>query len=42
MTHNPIRVFLFVNGELPEPDKIRTALQNTDYLIAVDGGLRHL
>ena len=42
MTHSPIRVFLFVNGELPEPDNIRTTLQNTDYLIAVDGGLRHL
>lgn len=42
MTHNSKRVVLFVNGDLPEPDKISNLLTEDDTLIAVDGGLRHL
>ena len=42
MTHKPIRVVLFVNGDLPAPDRVRDQLTQDDILIAVDGGLRHL
>jgi thiamine pyrophosphokinase len=42
MTHYPIRVVLFVNGDLPAPDRVRDQLSADDTLIAVDGGLRHL
>ena len=36
------RVLLFVNGELPAPEKLRARLSPDDILIAVDGGLRHI
>ena len=36
------RVLLFVNGELPAPEKLRAHLSPDDILIAVDGGLRHI
>ena len=36
------RVILFVNGDLPEPEKLRARLTPKDILIAVDGGLRHI
>lgn len=36
------RVILFVNGDLPEPEKLRARLTPEDILIAVDGGLRHI
>lgn len=36
------RVILFVNGELPAPEKLRARLSSEDILIAVDGGLRHI
>jgi thiamine pyrophosphokinase len=42
MTHKPIRVVLFVNGDLPAPEQVRHLLTQDDILIAVDGGLRHL
>ena len=38
---NP-KAIIFVNGELVHPEKVRQFLQKNDYLIAVDGGLRHL
>ncbi|MBG0771129.1 MAG: thiamine diphosphokinase [Anaerolineaceae bacterium] len=38
---NP-RVILFVNGDLPAPEKLRARLSPDDILIAVDGGLRHM
>lgn len=42
MTQKPIRIVLFVNGELPAPDNIRAQLNDSDYLVAVDGGLKHI
>jgi thiamine pyrophosphokinase len=42
MTHKPIRVILFVNGDLPAPERVHQQLTGDDFLIAVDGGLRHL
>jgi len=38
---NP-KAIIFVNGELNHPEKVRHFLNKKDYLIAVDGGLRHL
>jgi thiamine pyrophosphokinase len=42
MTQQPKRVVLFVNGDLPAPDRVRDQITGDDILIAVDGGLRHL
>lgn len=42
MLKDNTRVVLFANGDLPAPEKLRTLLQPTDILIAVDGGLRHI
>ena len=42
MTKPSLRAVLFVNGELPEPERLRAMLQPGDLLVAVDGGLRHL
>ena len=36
------RVALFVNGNLTRPDRVRSMLRADDFLVAVDGGLRHL
>lgn len=36
------RVFLFVNGELRAPQRLKSHIQPGDFLIAVDGGLHHL
>ena len=36
------RIILFANGELPDPQAILSCLSPEDFLIAVDGGLRHL
>ncbi len=36
------RAILFVNGDLPRPDRFRSYLLPDDILIAVDGGLRYL
>lgn len=36
------KVILFVNGDLPAPERIRSEIASVDFLIAVDGGLRHL
>jgi thiamine pyrophosphokinase len=36
------RAVLFVNGELREPGAVQAFLQPSDYLVSVDGGLRHL
>jgi len=35
-------VVLFVNGELPAPERVRAQLTSHDVLIAVDGGLGHI
>ncbi|NLN70430.1 MAG: thiamine diphosphokinase [Chloroflexi bacterium] len=42
MTQKPKRVLLFANGELTSPENIRPLLKGTDFLVAVDGGLKHL
>jgi thiamine pyrophosphokinase len=36
------RALLFVNGDLPRNDWLAKFITSEDYLIAVDGGLRHL
>ncbi|NPV86665.1 MAG: thiamine diphosphokinase [Anaerolineae bacterium] len=36
------RAVLFVNGNLVCPDRVRSMLCTDDFLVAVDGGLRHL
>jgi thiamine pyrophosphokinase len=38
---NMQRIVIFANGELPDPDKARSLLQNGDYIICADGGTRH-
>lgn len=42
MSPQPNRIILFTNGDLPAPEAILTNLHQDDYLIAVDGGLRHI
>ena len=42
MSQKPNRAVLFVNGDLPAPEKIRAQLTTDDLLIAVDGGMRHM
>jgi thiamine pyrophosphokinase len=36
------RAVIFVNGELPYLEALRRLIQPDDYLVAVDGGLRHV
>jgi thiamine pyrophosphokinase len=35
------RIIIFANGEMPNPDRARSLLQNDDYIICADGGTRH-
>jgi thiamine pyrophosphokinase len=35
------RILIFANGELPDPDKVRSLLQAENYIICADGGTRH-
>jgi len=35
------RIIIFANGELTDPDKSRSLIQNDDYIICADGGTRH-
>ncbi len=35
------RALLFINGDLPNHDAARQLLRDDDFIIAVDGGLRH-
>ena len=37
-----VRAVLFVNGELRDPAVVKEMLQPSDYLVCVDGGLRHM
>jgi len=37
-----MRTVIFANGELSSPDKTRALIRPGDYLIAADGGLRHM
>ncbi len=36
------RILIFANGELPSLEKARTLIRAGDYIIAVDGGIRHI
>lgn len=36
------RVFIFTNGVLPDPERVRPLLRPDDVLIAADGGTHHL
>ncbi|MCX8026222.1 MAG: thiamine diphosphokinase, partial [Thermanaerothrix sp.] len=36
------RAVIFANGELADGEAVRSWLRPTDYLIAADGGLRHV
>lgn len=36
------RAVIFANGDLVDPQAVRDMLQPDDYLVAVDGGLRHM
>jgi len=42
MTQHTKRVLLFANGDLPSPEKILAQISDEDFLVAVDGGLRHM
>jgi len=37
-----VRAVLFINGDLRDPAAVKEMLQPSDYLVSVDGGLRHL
>ena len=36
------RIIIFANGELPDKEKARTLLRDDDFIIAADGGTRHV
>mgnify|MGYP000949320404 CR=1 FL=1 len=36
-----MRIIIFANGELPNPDKASALIQSTDFIICADGGTRH-
>ncbi|RME36771.1 MAG: thiamine diphosphokinase [Thermoflexia bacterium] len=36
------RVFIFANGALPDPERVRSQLEPEDILIGADGGTQHL
>ncbi|HCR69849.1 MAG TPA: thiamine diphosphokinase [Anaerolineae bacterium] len=36
-----MRIIIFANGELPNPDKARALIQPDDFIICADGGTRH-
>ncbi len=42
MCAQPKRALIFVNGSLPDPEKVRFLLEPEDWLVAVDGGWYHL
>jgi thiamine pyrophosphokinase len=35
------RIVIFANGDLPDLNKARSLIQNHDYIICADGGMRH-
>jgi len=39
---NEKRAIIFVNGELPDPETAAGLIREDDFLVAADGGLRHL
>jgi len=36
-----MRIIIFANGDLPNPEKARALLRDDDFIIAADGGARH-
>ncbi len=36
-----MRIIIFANGEMPNPDKARALIHPTDFIICADGGARH-
>lgn len=36
-----MRIIIFANGNLPDPEKARALLRGGDFIIAADGGTRH-
>jgi thiamine pyrophosphokinase len=38
----PKRIIIFANGDLPNLDKARALLRDDDFIIAADGGTRHV
>lgn len=42
MTDSIHRALLFVNGDFPQAEKLITQIKPDDFLMAVDGGLRHM
>ena len=36
------KIILFVNGDLPEPGNLQSKINKADFLVAVDGGLKHI
>ncbi len=36
------RALIFVNGEINQPEKLLSLINPEDYIVAVDGGLRHI
>ena len=42
MCAQPKRALIFVNGSLPDPQKVRFLLEPDDWLVAVDGGWYYL
>ncbi|MCA1899750.1 MAG: thiamine diphosphokinase [Chloroflexi bacterium] len=39
--HLTMRIIIFANGNLPNPEKARSLLREDDFIIAADGGARH-
>jgi thiamine pyrophosphokinase len=39
---NMSRILIFANGDLPDPGKARALLRDDDFIIAADGGMRHI
>ncbi len=37
-----LRALIFVNGEINQPDKLLSLINADDFIVAVDGGLRHI
>ncbi len=37
----PMRIIIFANGNLPNPEKARTLLRPDDFILCADGGTRH-
>lgn len=37
-----MRIIIFANGELPDLEKARALLRDDDFIIAADGGMRHV